>query len=115
LLKVALDFDTLLLDGLSTREALGEMAGRSGSYDPAVFGALGRLLMRPTAGPGLVRGIALGELQDGMVFAEDVRSGTGAVVAEKGSEVTWSVRMQLSDIAEREGLVQPLQVLVPAR
>lgn len=115
LLKVALDFDTLLLDGLSTREALGGMAGRSGSYDPAVFGALGRLLMRPTAGPGLIRGIALGGLQDGMVFAEDVRSGTGATVADKGSEVTWSVRVQLSDIAEREGLVQPLQVLVPAR
>jgi hypothetical protein len=112
LLKVALDLDTLLLGGLGAREALGEMTRRTGSYDPAVIGALGRLLTHPGSGPGLVRAITVGELRDGMVFADDARSVTGAVVAAKASEVTWSLRMRLADVAERGELVQPLHVRV---
>jgi response regulator RpfG family c-di-GMP phosphodiesterase len=112
LLKVALDFDTLILGGMRAREALIELRARTGWYDPAVIGALGQLLTRPTPGPSVVRGLAAGELQDGMVFAEDARSVTGVVLADKGSEVTWSVRMRLADVAERGDLVQPLQMLV---
>lgn len=86
LLRVALDFDALLAAGNSPGFAVKALAAREGRYDPELLAALVEL---HGGGAGEeVREVGLSALRLGMVFAEDVRLTTGALLLARGNEVT---------------------------
>ena len=111
-LKVALDFDTLVSGGVRPDEAVMRLQERAGWYDPAVVDALGSGIH------GLVgvevHSVAVDELSNGMIFAEEVRSTSGLLLLAKGQHVTPSLKLRLRNIVTNGGLTGPVRVIIPA-
>jgi response regulator RpfG family c-di-GMP phosphodiesterase len=112
-LKVALDFDTLLTAGLSKSKAITQLKHREGWYDPGVLTALEAVVW--IEGKYLVKVIHLKDLQDSMILDDDVFTMNGTLLIAKGQEVTRLIIQRLHNFAETEGIKEPLQVLVPLR
>jgi len=112
ILKVALDFDTLVSSCLSEGVALARIVARGEEwYDPKVFSALQRVLdVGVQYAPILVN---IDELSSGMVFAEDVKGSSGVMLIAKGQEVTPSLIQRLKNYAVGAGIREPLKVTVP--
>jgi CheY-like chemotaxis protein len=87
ILRLAVDYDTLDASGREPAQILHELGTRPGGYDASLFDALSRLRDRPSV-HRYGRTVPLAKLQVGMVFAEDVRSTTGILLAARGFEVT---------------------------
>jgi hypothetical protein len=85
-LGVALAFDARVARGESPQQALAAFVGHERDYDPRVLAALAEHSGEPSKGTTMV--IALGSVERGMVFAEDVRLPSGALLAADGFEVT---------------------------
>jgi response regulator RpfG family c-di-GMP phosphodiesterase len=88
ILRVAADYDALETSGVRGRQIVQELSARSHRYDPLVLEALGTLRDRPSETAQAGRTVPLSGLKVGMVFAEDVRSKTGILLAARGFEVT---------------------------
>jgi hypothetical protein len=87
LLRAAVDFDVLEAQGRTHEFALATLRGQSDRYDADVVGALDALYGTGRAQQE-IREIPLSNLEIGMVFAEDVKLATGALLAARGYEVT---------------------------
>jgi CheY-like chemotaxis protein len=87
ILRAAVDFDALEAQGYTASVALGTMRGRASQYDIAVLNTL-QELYGVTKALDEVRDLPISTLQVGMVFAEDVKLTTGALLAARGYEVT---------------------------
>jgi CheY-like chemotaxis protein len=87
LLKAASDFDALEVQGNTPGAALDIMRGRMGRYDPDVLNALQALRAVGAEHEQIVE-IAVAAIRVGMVFAEDVKTAGGMLLAARGCEVT---------------------------
>jgi len=84
-LRAAVDFDTLEAQGRSAEEALTELRGRVGQYEPSVIEALAQA----SSAPEQIRPVPLSALEIGMVIAADVKViSSGLLLATRGYEVT---------------------------
>jgi response regulator RpfG family c-di-GMP phosphodiesterase len=84
LLKVALDYDTLICSGRTKAQALAGMRERTGWYDPRIFEAFATLAQ---AREGFTQGeVPAGEVTPGMILAADLVLG-GETVAMAGTTV----------------------------
>lgn len=110
ILKVALDFDALRAMGKGDEPALAELHERSGMYDPRCLQAL-CAVVRSDYG---VRQLAVSELQEGMVFDEDVLTRIeNAVIVPKGVPVGPVLKERLMRLLESaRGVSQPIRVRV---
>ena len=86
-LKIASDFDMLETQGNEVSVALDTMRGREGFYDPRLLDGFAAL-RGSNAQRYEVREIPLSSVIEGMTFAEDVKTETGALVLSRGYEVT---------------------------
>lgn len=87
ILKIAGDFDTLINQGHPAPLALETLQGRQGRYDPTLLAAF--VVIRSAGGrPRQIKEIPILALQPGMIFAEDVRTKSGALLVTRGHEVT---------------------------
>ena len=111
ILKVALDLDTLIWRGRGPVEALLEMRGRAGWYDPSVMAALVTVLKRRVRWE--VKTVAVDDLSPTMVLAEEVHAVSGLLLIGRGQEVTPSLQIRLRTLRHYGALVGPLKVLVP--
>ena len=111
ILKVALDFDTLLSAGYSIETALAEMNDRPGRYDPSVVAALSGVLAITDA--QVIRRITVSELVDGLTLAEDITTINGTLVCSRGQEVTRSMRLRLKNYVTNIGIQSAVRVFVP--
>ena len=110
ILKVALDFDSLLSAGASTAKAVKEMRARTGWYDPALVEALTAVFKAEIDHD--VRAVRVEDLTGGMVLAQDIVSSAGILLIPKGLEITPTVRLRLTNIAAKGGLTEPIRVLM---
>ena len=85
ILSVALAYDSHVSRGESPARAVGLMRRRERDYDPRVIDALED---HCTAITGSAVVLPLGQIVRGMVFEEDVRLPSGALLAAHGFEVT---------------------------
>ncbi len=86
LLRAAVDYDVLEVQGHSPAVALCAMRGRTGRYNAVALEALDAI----GGGKGAeeVREVPLASIEVGMVFAEDVKLATGTLLAARGYCVT---------------------------
>lgn len=110
-LKVALDFDSLISRASTPEMAIAEMLHREGWYDPSVLDAL-RAAINVTQAH-VVRQLPIEELADGMLLARDVTSMQGTLLCAKGQEVTRAVRLRLRNYAYNLGINGPIKVFIP--
>jgi response regulator RpfG family c-di-GMP phosphodiesterase len=110
ILKAALDFDELVVQGASARAALSRLRSRDNGYNPEVLDALEHL---PAAEPTeVVRTVGTGELRANMVADEDIRANTGLLLVSKGQEITEPVLIRLRNFSRGVGVVEPFRVRV---
>jgi response regulator RpfG family c-di-GMP phosphodiesterase len=89
ILRVAIDFDHHVSETASPTSATSRMRARASNYDPEVIDAL--LKLKSGGDPASPRRVSVDELEAGMVFADDVRSASGALLAARGLDVTPSI------------------------
>jgi len=111
ILKACLDFDTLQVRGMSAEEALENMRGRKGWYDPAVLAALDGVVH--AQGRYILRAVGIEGLSPGMILAEDVVGRDGTLLLAKGREVTKPIVERLLGVAQAYGLAEPIRVFIP--
>ncbi|GAB7044778.1 HD domain-containing phosphohydrolase [Catenuloplanes niger] len=108
LLHLVEDHDELLARGTVPAVAIATLRSRAGRYDPVLLDALATV----AAAAGGVRGVALAELQCGMVLAAPVTSLSGVLLVGAGPEVTPGLLTRLRNFAELEdGVAEPLMVV----
>jgi response regulator RpfG family c-di-GMP phosphodiesterase len=113
LLKIALDYDALEAEGLSSPVALDTMRGRKGVYDPDLVASFASLLGGQSA-KAVVQELPLASLRPGMTFLEDVRTVTGGLLVAHGHEVTASLIERIRNFSRNVSVKEPLRVQVPA-
>jgi response regulator RpfG family c-di-GMP phosphodiesterase len=111
ILKLALDFDTLVSSGLDEREALGRIAAKGKNwYDPSVIFALKEAInVRDRLETAE---LPIAKLSPGMIFIEDVRGSSGILLIAKGQEVTPSLIARLRNYAVLAGVQEPIMVML---
>lgn len=87
ILRVAIDYDVLEMQGASSGVAIDTIRGRTGRYDPRVIEALVVVRGRNTQRHE-VRELPLRALSAGMVFAQDVKLANGTLLVGRGGEVS---------------------------
>lgn len=111
LLRLVEDHDALLAQGASAAVAVATLRSFPGRYDPVLLEALANA----AAPAGGVHGVALADLQCGMVLAAAVTSLSGVLLVNSGQEVTTGLVTRLQNFAELEdGVAEPLMVSAPA-
>lgn len=112
ILKLVGDFDTLINQGDSAQLALDTLRSRSGRYDPTLLDAF--VAIRSATGQRrAIKEVAILALQVGMIFAEDVRAKTGAVLVTRGHEVTAGLLERLYNLQDVRTL-PPVKVVMGA-
>lgn len=110
ILKIALDLDRLYSKEMPRDEAFQVLSSKTGWYDPTLLRIFSEA---PSAEKGTVKRIWINQLEDGMIFMENVLSKTNALLVMKGHAVTPSIREQLSNFSKNFHIQQPVEVQVP--
>lgn len=112
LLKLALDYDTLLSSGLSADDALAKIILRDRTwYDPALIFALKRVVDSDVNYETIT--LKVEDLKAGLIIAEDVYGNSGVLIIPKGQEVTNSLLARLRNYAAMAGIRNSVKVLLP--
>jgi len=111
ILKVVQDYDLLLSQRGDSGLALMEMRARKGWYDRKIFNALVEYLSVTQAEK--VRLVAIKDLTESMVLAEDVIAMDGRILVPRGYQVTRLLVNHLLNFAKSLGVVEPLKVVSP--
>jgi response regulator RpfG family c-di-GMP phosphodiesterase len=110
ILKVALDFDVLEVNGTPSQQALKSLKDRQGWYDPAVLKAMEAFLGGESR--RILKEITVRELTSNMVLAEDLYTINGQLLISKGQEVTAVLISRLVNFAKGTGIREPIRVFV---
>jgi hypothetical protein len=109
LIRLVQDHDALLTQGQSPVVALATLHARAERYDPVLLEAIADVT---SAAGAAVRGVALADLQCGMVLAAAVTSGSGVLLINADQEITVSLISRLRNFAELDdGVAEPVMVL----
>lgn len=111
ILKVVIDFDTLVARGSSKDDAMVDLRQRQGHYDPSVLGALEAVLAVERG--YLVRFVKVLELQDSMILDQDLHTSDGRLLITRGYQVSKTMRERLKHWAQSSGIPEPIRVHVP--
>jgi response regulator RpfG family c-di-GMP phosphodiesterase len=107
-LQVAVDFDKLESEGLTTQAAVDTIRGRGALYEPSVVEALARC--KKSASLGQVKEIPVQSAGVGMILVDDVRTTKGVLLIARGHELTSSSVERLRNF-ERGSIREPLRVV----
>ncbi|MCG3210109.1 MAG: Chemotaxis response regulator protein-glutamate methylesterase [Anaerolineae bacterium] len=118
LLKIALDFNELLMHGANYHDALAVLKKRADTYNPHLLAVLGQHAepafeteAQTSAGPQALR---VQDLKTGFIVKQDVWSKSGLLLVQKEQEVTLPVLMRLRNFAQGIGVEEPILVQRPA-
>ncbi|MDZ7668552.1 MAG: response regulator [Gammaproteobacteria bacterium] len=107
-LKVMLDFDRLLNQGYSSRQALTALERRAERYDPAVLQALTAAIQGSQRSNEKV--VAIHALTDRMVLVDDVVTQSGVMLIPKGMRASDSVQAHLQRFLESGQIAESVKV-----
>ncbi len=99
LLRIALAFDELLLDGTSRSEAAHHLSRQFKDVDQRIFEAL--VESEPETHEKKVQTCAIRELTPGMVLDAEIRTTSGQLVAARRQEVTAPLILKLKSFRDR--------------
>lgn len=110
ILKTVLDFDQLVMSGLTKLEALTSLAQRTSEYNPNLVAALSSFRLDEVG--ELVKTLRIKELTTGMTAEKDIRANSGLLLVPKGQEITYPVLERLRNFARQTGVAEPVWVRV---
>jgi response regulator RpfG family c-di-GMP phosphodiesterase len=111
MLLVALDFDRLVMRGMSPKVALTQMSQRKDRYLPRLLTTLENveldLALQHT------KAIHVHALMPGMILDEDLYAKNDSLLLAKGHQITPSIITHLHNFARTVGVVEPFRVTIP--
>jgi response regulator RpfG family c-di-GMP phosphodiesterase len=110
ILKAANDFDTLVFRGASTEQAVLELQGKNGTYNPDIVRTLNDV--SPPVVEEAVKRIAVSQLRNGMTLAAEARTRNGVLIAAKGQVVNDVLRRCLMNLLSQEKIDEAIRVHV---
>jgi len=110
ILKVAIDYDQLVVGGVSHNLALSTLRRKNNNYHPRVLSALENYKMDTVKERQIYKKITTNQLKIGMVFEENILAKNGILVAPKGQEVTYPLLVRLRNLSTGIGIVEPFRV-----
>ncbi|HXG18068.1 MAG TPA: HD domain-containing phosphohydrolase [Methylomirabilota bacterium] len=111
MLMVALDFDRLVMRGVSPKAALTQMSQRKNHYLPRLLAAMQNVELDPALQRTKV--VRVQALIPGMILDEDLYARNDALLLAKGHEITPSIITHLHNFARTLGVVEPFRVRIP--
>jgi DNA-binding response OmpR family regulator len=113
LLKIAVDFDQLLLHDTSAKEALGKLKSRPDEYHPAAVAAMETLSTENA--PLITREISIREMSTGMILDEDLRLSNGMLMVARNQEITYPLLVRIRNFCQKSPAPGKIRVKVPQR
>ncbi len=116
ILKVILDFNSLMKKTWSIVYTLEHMENNKENYDPDVFSAFIyevkgiKKLLEEGAG---VKHISLNDISIGMILLDDLQDNNGLVLLSQGQEITPVLKQRLLNFAQNSCLHNKIRVLLP--
>jgi len=118
ILRVLVDYDTLIRRPMSAPRALKKLANR-GTYHPGVLRRLTRmrhLIETPDDGKAWVRmDVEIEKLAPGMIAAEPIRNRAGVMMLAKGQELNSVATSRLRNLIGRDQIAPTIPVMVWAK
>jgi response regulator RpfG family c-di-GMP phosphodiesterase len=111
LLKVAVDFDQLQLQGLSPDIALGRLADRPADYYSAAVKALHTL--STDAIPFITEEISIREMCTGMILDENLRSPAGLLLVARNQKISYPLLVRVRSLYQKSSIPAKIRVKVP--
>ena len=110
LLRIAIDFDTLIFRGTVHNAAIQELSRQPQRYNSKLVA-----LLEPQRAPtiGEPQKIHVANLQNGMMVAENIHSINGLLVVPGRFEISDTVRHRLINFAEQELIPTSINVFIP--
>ncbi|TVM32265.1 HD domain-containing phosphohydrolase [Oceanidesulfovibrio marinus] len=116
ILKVAIDYDTMLEKDLSKSDAIAALRRQAGAYDPDILQALSDTVAQQTELQP--RAVTIGLLKEGMILDQHVfinRAGKIVKVLGRGAELTETTVEYLQRIHRFVGIKEPIKVFMPVK
>ena len=111
LLKVAVDFDQLQLQGLSPEAALGRLMDRPADYYSAAVEAL-KTLSTDTI-PFVAEEISIREMCTGMILDENLRSPAGLLLVARNQKISYPLLVRVRSLYQKSSIPAKIRVRVP--
>jgi response regulator RpfG family c-di-GMP phosphodiesterase len=111
LLRVVLDYDEFRSAGYPAEAAVERLEARSGWYDTAILADLRTIVS--AGGTETVQELHLGEVEEGMIFVDDLRSTGGTLLVARGHEVTHALLHRIRTFWSDLEVAGPVRVTVP--
>ncbi len=112
LLRTAIEFDRLIARGASRESAVQELRASKLGLPPAVLTSL--LAVKVASRDYTLRQARVKDLAPGMILDEDLVSMKGIRLVSSGQEVTRTLLVKLTSIAEGVGVAEPFRVRMPS-
>lgn len=115
MLKIAIDYDTLIQSGKTREITLATMQAKTGEYNPHLLTVLEVCEIATTdlADTFELREVDVGDLGAGMIADEDIVTVSGVLLVSKGSTVTKALKERLRNYSNSVGIKEPFKVRVP--
>lgn len=110
ILKVALDYTDMLARGMEEEAVIAHLREHGSLYDKRIVDALENVLIRRNRSE--IQTVGLDELREGMILVDNVVSGRGVVLMERGQTITRAAMERFANFGTILGVVEPLHVLV---
>ncbi|WP_020475636.1 HD domain-containing phosphohydrolase [Zavarzinella formosa] len=111
LLKVALDFESLMARAHEKTHAISEMKSRVGWYSPEILDALAQLVIGETPPRRLF--VSLHQIRPGMILADAIQKLDGTLLLNRGHTISEPMMFRLRAIAQTDGIREPIEVIIP--
>jgi response regulator RpfG family c-di-GMP phosphodiesterase len=108
-LKLTHDFDDLLADGSCEPDAVANIVGAAGKYDPRMVAEFQHCLAEDTH--RTVRSIPIGQLKEGDVLAEHLEDYLGYILVSRGHEITRTMLDRVKSSAQNRRIREPIRVV----
>ncbi|MEK6737136.1 MAG: HD domain-containing phosphohydrolase [Planctomycetota bacterium] len=110
ILKLIIDFDSLVTTGMNNAQALEAIQKRQGWYDQTLVEALKKIIV--TEKGYEVKYVKTHELTTQMILAEDIKTSTGTLFAAQGYRITGLLRIRLINLAQAKNIKETVKVFV---
>jgi len=109
LIKIAMDFDRLLMQGKSVKKAQAVLLSDPEAYFEEAVAVLSSFEAEQV--DMVEQSVSIGELQSTMVLNEDITAKNGMRIAVKGQEITYAMLQRLRAFHASLGINEPFRVL----
>jgi DNA-binding response OmpR family regulator len=113
LLKIAVDFDQFLLQGIPAKGAIEKLKSKPKEYYLSALIALETLSADTT--PFIIQETSIREMTTGMILDEDLRSHNGSLMVARNQEINYALLVRIRNLHEKSPFPDKIKVKVPQR